>query len=415
LKEVVLEKYSYSISEETIKSCVLNLNFEFIRKEQNIIFIRDNSFYFHDEFIGILNNSIFKVFLLDSIHYSINSFDSTFKKEHYKNGFILYNKYSRKDVCRLLNWGKDISSTVFGYRTHGRATPCFVTYHKSDSIGSTINYNDHFINQSTFAWESKSKIKVGSNEIKNVINSNRILLFVKKQDGEGTDFYFMGDVSIIPESIKQGYMPETNLPVVHFKFHLQQPVIESLYQYITTDKIKQVDKPIETVQTSKIIPKQQSLNFEEELRNPIPLFDFYAAAGTFSEIQSEKNFTLIEGPENSSGKDYFACKIIGDSMNRVIPNGSICVFKPDTGGSRNGKIVLVENRDEQDPDFNSAFSIKTYSSEKSVSDETWGHESIVLRPNSYDNSYQNIIITEENATGMRVIGVFVEILKDHKK
>jgi hypothetical protein len=25
----------------------------------------------------------------------------------------------------------------------------------------------------------------------------------------------------------------------------------------------------------------------------------YAAAGTFSEIQSERDFTLIEGPENS--------------------------------------------------------------------------------------------------------------------
>jgi hypothetical protein len=34
-----------------------------------------------------------------------------------------------------------------------------------------------------------------------------------------------------------------------------------------------------------------------------------------------------------------------------------------TGGSRNGKIVLVENI--QDQDFNSAFTIKTYSSEKS--------------------------------------------------
>ena len=151
------------------------------------------------------------------------------------------------------------------------------------------------------------------------------------------------------------------------------------------------------------------------MKNPIPLYDFYAAAGTFSEIQSEKDFTLIEGPENSSGNDYFACKIIGESMNRVIPNGSICLFKSYTGGSRNGKIVLVENRDQQDPDFNSAFSIKTYSSEKSVSEETWGHESIVLRPNSYDNSYQNIIITEENAAGMRVVGEFIKILKDYKK
>jgi SOS-response transcriptional repressor LexA len=362
-----------------------------------------------------LSNPIFKKFLLDSIDYSIHTFDNAYKEEYYKNGLILYNKYSRKDVCRLLNWEKDISSTVYGYRTHGGATPCFVTYHKSDTIESTIKYNDHFINQSTFAWESRSNRKLGSSEIQSVINSNRILLFVKKQDGEGTDFYFMGDVTIVPNSIEQGVMTNSNLPVVHFKFQLEKPVIDSLYQYITTDKLKPVDKLSLLVKKSKIIPIQQSLSFEEELRNPIPLYNFYAAAGSFSELQSEKDFTLIEGPENSSNKDYFACRIIGESMNRVIPNGSLCLFKPYTGGSRNGKIVLVENMDIQDPDFNSAFTIKTYSSEKTITQDDWGHNSIVLRPNSFDSSYPNIIITEENAAEMRVVGEFVEILKDYTK
>jgi hypothetical protein len=415
LKEHIFNKYHYHVSDDTIKSCVSNLNFEFVRKEEKIIFVRDNSFHFHSEFIELLSNSIFKRFLLDSVYYSIYVFDSTYNKEYYKNGLILYNKYSRKDVCRLLNWEKDISSTVYGYRTHGGDTPCFVTYHKSDAIESTINYNDHFINQSTFAWESRSNRRLKSNEILNLINSNRILLFVKKQDGEGTDFYFMGDVSIIPDSIEQGTMPESKLPVVHFKFHLQQPVIQSLYHYITTDKLEQGNKSSLSEKTGKFITLKQSSSFEEVLKNPIPLYDFYAAAGTFSEIQTEKDFIMIEGPENSSGKDYFACKIIGESMNRVIPNGSICLFKPYTGGSRNGKIVLVENRDQQDPDFNSCFSIKTYSSEISVSEETWGHESIVLRPNSYDKSFQNIIITEENAAGIRVIGEFIKILEDYKK
>ena len=132
-------------------------------------------------------------------------------------------------------------------------------------------------------------------------------------------------------------------------------------------------------------------------------------------MQSEKDFTLIEGPENSNpNNDYFACKIIGESMNRVIPNGSICLFKPYTGGSRNGKIVLVENMDIQDQDFNSAFTIKTYSSEKVISEENWKHTSIVLRPNSFDDSYKNIIINEENGAEMRVVGEFVKILIDTK-
>jgi hypothetical protein len=128
-------------------------------------------------------------------------------------------------------------------------------------------------------------------------------------------------------------------------------------------------------------------------------------------MQSEKDFTLIEGPENiKQNNDYFACKIVGESMNRTIPNGSICLFKPYTGGSRNGKIFLIENFDIQDHDFNSAFTIKTYSSEKIVTEEGWEHTSIVLRPNSIDTSYKNIIINEENGEKMRVVGEFVKIL-----
>ena len=200
-------------------------------------------------------------------------------------------------------------------------------------------------------------------------------------------------------------MPDSKLPVVHFKFHLKQPVIESLYRYITTDKkVKSKDK-------NNQIEKEIITLIDNDLKNPIPFYDFYAAAGTFSEIQSEKDFTLIEGPENvKNNNDYFACKIVGESMNRVIPNDSICLFKTYSGGSRNGKIVLVENRDIQDSDFNSAFTIKTYSSEKIISEEGWEHTSIVLRPNSFDDSFKNIIINEENGSKMRVVGEFVSIL-----
>lgn len=57
-------------------------------------------------------------------------------------------------------------------------------------------------------------------------------------------------------------------------------------------------------------------------------------------MQSKKDFTLIEGPDNyKSGNDFFAYKIVGESMNRVIPNGSTFPFKPYNGRSRNVKIA----------------------------------------------------------------------------
>ncbi|WP_121906381.1 hypothetical protein [Ulvibacter antarcticus] len=79
-------------------------------------------------------------------------------------------------------------------------------------------------------------------------------------------------------------------------------------------------------------------------------------------------------------------------------------------GSRNDKILLVENLDKQDPDFNSAFTVKTYYSEKSVTEEGWSHQLILLKPSSTDKSYNDIIISEENASDMIIVGEFVEVL-----
>lgn len=406
LNEIIFNKYQYKPSTKTIESCILNLNFSFVRKDKKVIFLEKKVFKFHNDFINILSNETFKKFLLDSVYYSIYTFNNNFSKDYYKDGLLLFNKYSRKDVCRLLNWENDISSTVYGYRTRNEITPCFVTYHKSDDIEDTIKYNDYFVSPSVFAWESRSNRKLSSNEIKNVINSKRILLFVKKEDAEGTDFYYMGDASIIKDSIQQAEMPDSGKPVVHFKFQLEEPVKDDLYNYITAVNRK---KEILTISN----PEKQSEEKEVELKLPeftIPLYDFYAAAGSFSEMQNEKEYTLIAIPERYSTDEYFACKIIGESMNKVIPNNSICIFKKNVTGSRTGKILLVENRDSLDPDFNSAFTVKTYSSEKTVSEEGWQHNSILLKPNSYDNSFKSIVIDENNSNEMRIIGEFVKVL-----
>ncbi|MGJ8661132.1 MAG: S24 family peptidase, partial [Bacteroidota bacterium] len=107
---------------------------------------------------------------------------------------------------------------------------------------------------------------------------------------------------------------------------------------------------------------------------------------------------------------YFACKIVGESMNRRIPNGSTAIFKIYSGGSRNGKIMLIENMNKQDPDFNSQFTVKTYLSQKSTKEDGWEHGSIVLRPNSYDSNYKDIVLMPEEAQEMRTVGEFIQVL-----
>jgi phage repressor protein C with HTH and peptisase S24 domain len=149
-----------------------------------------------------------------------------------------------------------------------------------------------------------------------------------------------------------------------------------------------------------------------ESNHTIPLYNFHAAAGDFSIMQNEKEYNLIPVQERYSSDDYFACRVIGESMNKTIPNNSICIFKKNVTGSRSGKILLIENRDYFDPDFNSAFTVKTYSSKKTTTEEGWQHNTISLKPNSYDSSFKSIIINEDNSNEMRIIGEFVKVISE---
>ncbi len=430
LKEQVFKKYHYVISTETIKSCVINLNFEFIRDKKDgkllsvkeiygldVLKIENECFVFSPAFLSHIDQEVFRNYLLDSADYSIHEFDKLYVQENWQDGFVLYRKYSRKDVFRILNVPENpVAQNVGGslVSPNNAHCPIFVNYHKEEHISESTKYEDEFVNNKEFDWMSKSNRKINSKDVQSILGKNgpiRLPLFIKKNNDEGMDFYYMGEVSPELNKVEQTTMRNDNgkqISVVKIRFNLANPVTANMYNYLQEKgKIKESN----TKKKGNVIPIQGTINFENHFINPIPLYNFYAAAGSFSEMQSEKDFTLIEGPKNvNPSNDYFACKIIGDSMNRVIPNGSICLFKIYTGGSRNGKIVLVENRDIQDQDFHSAFTIKTYSSEKVVSEEGWRHTSIILRPNSYDESYKNIIINEEDAQAMRVVGEFVKVL-----
>ena len=224
-------RYNYFLDDEIIQSLLININLNFIKKDYDNIRLENDAFILGADLSDALENNTFNNFFADSVEYSIAAFNKDFSEEKYVDGLIRYKKYSRKDVCRLLNWDQDISSTVYGYRTKNDVTPCFVTYHKSDELEGDINYNDYFINSSEFAWESRSNRKITSTEIENVIKSKRILLFVKKEDAEGSDFYYLGNTSIVPDSIKQG-TTDKGSPVVHFRFLMDKPVEDALYDYI---------------------------------------------------------------------------------------------------------------------------------------------------------------------------------------
>jgi superfamily II DNA or RNA helicase/HKD family nuclease/SOS-response transcriptional repressor LexA len=426
----IFEKYKYTVTQATIISAVANLNFEFYRENKNgallsareiygldIIKIVHNNFEFAHDFKQHLGQDIFKKFLLDSTDYALYQFDNLFEPNHWEDGFVLYRKYSRKDVFRILNVAENpVAQNVGGYlvSADNKHCPIFVNYHKAEDIAASIKYEDKFINNKEFQWMSKSNRKIDSKDVQAILGRNgeiRLPLFIKKNNDEGLEFYYMGNLKPNLEKVEETKMADDKgkeISVVKIRFNLQTPVVANIYNYLHGQE-KNKKLAIEPAEITNASPN--NLVFEPAKNQRIPFYDFYAAAGTFSEMQSEKNFTLIDCPENiTQAEDYFACKIIGESMNRSIPNGSICLFRKYTGGSRNGKIVLVENRDLQDQDFNSAFTIKTYSSQKTITDDSWSHNAIILLPNSYDKNYQPIVIGAQEAKSMRVVGEFVRIL-----
>jgi DUF2075 family protein/DNA replication protein DnaC len=147
-------------------------------------------------------------------------------------------------------------------------------------------------------------------------------------------------------------------------------------------------------------------------RNSIRLYDITVAAGNFSALQKASDFKWVELPETYQAReDYFVCKVIGESMNKKIPNGSWCLFQMDPGGSREGKIVLVEHYSIQDSDFGSGFTIKSYHSVKEISQDEWSHKTIMLKPLSFDSKYNDIILQDDATEELKVIGVFLNVLE----
>ena len=156
-----------------------------------------------------------------------------------------------------------------------------------------------------------------------------------------------------------------------------------------------------------LVPKANVLPYV----NSVPFYDLKVAAGNFSDLQTVTDCDWVAIPSRyKPSSDLFACTVIGESMNKVIPDGSICLFRKYSGGSRNGQIVLVERSTIQDPDSGSGYTVKEYRSKKKSDNDQWAHESIVLKPLTNATGYSDIDIQEEELSSFKVIGVFECVL-----
>lgn len=146
--------------------------------------------------------------------------------------------------------------------------------------------------------------------------------------------------------------------------------------------------------------------------NAVPVFDLeMAAAYDFSAEQPVESHDWVELPESfRARRGHFVARVVGESMNRRIPNGSWCLFLHNPGGTRDGKIVIVEHRGLSDAETGTRCTIKLYSSEKVETEEGWEHRRITLKPASTVPRYRPIELEEDSEGEVRVVGELVAVL-----
>jgi type III restriction enzyme len=155
----------------------------------------------------------------------------------------------------------------------------------------------------------------------------------------------------------------------------------------------------------------------DRFKTCVPLVPLKVAAGRLTESSAESQ-TLFDAEEwvaietrHSLEPGMFVAQVRGKSMADEIPDEAWCLFRPDRGGDRDGRILLVQHHDISDPSYSGSYTVKRYRSEKVVDPDTgeWRHTKIVLQP--LNSTYPPIELKLAAEDEFRIVAEFVEVLR----
>jgi len=238
ISEVLLNDYGIRVDNKHIIGAAKIATKDMGFVSESLCEIQEGQIVITEKLKECLNNDEFRELFMDALDCGLKIFESEYK-DSFDPNFDLssYKLYSRADFCRLISKSKGNSSTIYGYKIMDNYCPIFVTLKKIQ--GQNQMYSDHFIDRSTFFWESRYPRNVNSKELKPIIQSNtnelKILLFVQKDGSDGTDFYYCGRVRTIDGTAANSKTLDKNekeRDVVSIQFKLDDPVPEDIYSYL---------------------------------------------------------------------------------------------------------------------------------------------------------------------------------------
>lgn len=249
-QRLLQEKYHVGMNEQVEESVLRNLKNEFPKEEErrkysNCVLIEkndDGSYSLSSKFQEELSDNNFKEMILELLNFGIDQWKEKYGQTYRDTNFTLYQKYTYEDVCRLLNWKKNLNAQNIGgyyYDSDTKTLPVFINYHKAEDA---IAYEDRFVSEGHLIALSKHPRKVTSSDAVHIYKqseedkNNRIFLFIRKNkdDNEAKEFYFLGEI-FAEGSPRQIYMEKTKDNAFEIDYRLDVPVRSDIYDYIVSD------------------------------------------------------------------------------------------------------------------------------------------------------------------------------------
>ncbi len=192
------------------------------------------------EFEKMLENPEFYKIIKELIEFGVSRYKENYSRRYQDTNFVLYQKYTYEDVCRLLEWeNNEVPLNLGGYK-YDRKTktfPVFINYDKEEYIQDTIKYEDHFESPSRLIAISKQSRTRESDDVQNFLHAKErgidVELFVRKNkdDKISKEFYYLGRMTATGKA-EEFVMANTDKTAVEIEWQLDTPVREDIYEYI---------------------------------------------------------------------------------------------------------------------------------------------------------------------------------------
>ena len=246
LKDILNKEYGIEYDDKITQTIINELTSNFLTGSakttyKDVMFIekKNDDYAISNIFNNLLTDTDFYNELMEVIELGIYNYNIHYTDKYLDTDLCLYKKYTYEDVCRLLNWEKaEVALNIGGYKydKYSNTYPVFINYEKAD-VQASINYEDHFEDESHIIAISKNNRTLESDDMKTIINADKnntaIHLFVRKNKDDKTskEFYYLGRISPYKD-LTRIKMKDINTDAVEIPYELETSVREDIYSFI---------------------------------------------------------------------------------------------------------------------------------------------------------------------------------------